>query len=643
MNLEKEDSAPCANPFSSLYIPQKGRSFVCCDLHKTLPAKSKLTLLDVEMAGVIGNFYLTHMGHSDGKNKKCEILYFRGVAIRCFWDNEATPSVDVPLGDFFGIGFGEDGRLNTIAWERDGKGHMRFMLPMPFKKHARIELVNLTDVDLYGFYWHVEYDAGIPLPSDLEYFHAQYCQSHPVPKNSRHVVLDTEGHGKYIATIWSVDWLNYGTPPENAVSFFVDGEPLQTTNSEDYFGQSWGFCSDEFKTLYVGQGSMQKKTECGSVQMSSYRVHYPNPTLFRHSLRVTIDNQQYNAGYRTDTYDTVCFWYQSHSHKPLAQLPLVEELIPVQYPQSIWHGLRELHLMEKKRQFGEAVIKADSLLHRYPENPKVADIMFKLASLKNQLGLHNEAAAIWEAILKQFPESDAAVDANDMLWLNAKSGRMLMTLVSQSGWTAWLDGREILLPSEIFTNIPDWGEKIHFRYGRPYRLSCFEKNDSANSDNFGAIVLNPYSSTTYDSDENLVKWSNSSSSVMRLFTLRIEPGCGSHVLAVKADVSNETPIRLESQSPGFFAGVISLASGLVVSDGTWLASDMPFEGWFDSTHPHSLWKYAFSYDNDDFPDASWFWLNPAGFRKFPGYFSRLWFGERLNGNRSVYFRKDFII
>ncbi|MHB0934999.1 MAG: DUF2961 domain-containing protein [Armatimonadota bacterium] len=402
----------------ALYVPEQGTSAAASDLHKTTPARGRLLLADLTGPGVIGHIALTHMNNGEDKR----FLAMRGVIIRCCWDNEEQPSVEVPIGDFFGIGFGEDRRLNSAVWQRDGKYSLHISLPMPFTRRARIELENLNGCDLHGFYWCVEYDRDVPLPEDLKYFHVQYRQSHPVPKTGWHTVLDTTGHGKYVGTIWSVNWMDNRPTPENAFSYFVDGQPVQGVDSEDYLGQSRGFREGPFNQFYVGQGLECSETACDTTQMSSYRVHLPNPILFQESFRFVMDCQGYQQGYRFDTYDTVVFWYQSHPHAPFPPLPPVEQLLPIQCADSWWRRVWEIHEAEKQGRLEDAVTLAEALVRRYSHSDSIPDILFKKGCLQGQSGAMADARAEFRSLVEAYPQSEAAWDAADRLWLLEQPG-----------------------------------------------------------------------------------------------------------------------------------------------------------------------------------------------------------------------------
>src|SRR5512141_1634108 len=63
----------------------------------------------------------------------------RDVLLRMYWDGEASPSVDVPLVDFFCDPAGLREQVNT-ALVNKRRGFNAYF-PMPFRRSARIELV----------------------------------------------------------------------------------------------------------------------------------------------------------------------------------------------------------------------------------------------------------------------------------------------------------------------------------------------------------------------------------------------------------------------------------------------------------------------------------------------------------------------
>ena len=60
----------------------------------------------------------------------------RQLVLRMYWDGEATPSVEVPVGDFFAVGFGERRDYASLPLTETSGGYDCYW-PMPFHRSAR--------------------------------------------------------------------------------------------------------------------------------------------------------------------------------------------------------------------------------------------------------------------------------------------------------------------------------------------------------------------------------------------------------------------------------------------------------------------------------------------------------------------------
>src|ERR1700677_868044 len=58
-----------------------------------------LTLLDDAGPGIITHIWITIASSEQHHLKK--------LVLRMYWDNESSPSVETPIGDFFGLGLGD--------------------------------------------------------------------------------------------------------------------------------------------------------------------------------------------------------------------------------------------------------------------------------------------------------------------------------------------------------------------------------------------------------------------------------------------------------------------------------------------------------------------------------------------------------
>jgi hypothetical protein len=90
-----------------------------------------LTLGELEGPGII-----THIWFTIAHEAK---FYSRLMTLRVYWDGEKHPSVECPIGDFFGIGHGVDKAFMSLPIRVTSEGKARNCYwRMPFRKSARI-------------------------------------------------------------------------------------------------------------------------------------------------------------------------------------------------------------------------------------------------------------------------------------------------------------------------------------------------------------------------------------------------------------------------------------------------------------------------------------------------------------------------
>lgn len=65
---------------------------------RTIAAGATYTVLDADGPGVISHIWFTINDR--------EAYHLKRIVLRIYWDGEATPSVETPIGDFFGLGLG---------------------------------------------------------------------------------------------------------------------------------------------------------------------------------------------------------------------------------------------------------------------------------------------------------------------------------------------------------------------------------------------------------------------------------------------------------------------------------------------------------------------------------------------------------
>ncbi len=281
-----------------------------------------LVLADLEGPGTI-----THLWNTIAHDAPS---YSRLMTLRIYWDGEDHPSVESPIGDFFGIGHGLDRSFISLPIRVSSDGRARNCYwPMPFRKSAKITVSNDSDRRCPAFYFYVDWQRQKSLPKDVGYFHAMYRQEFPCVMGRNYLLADITGRGHYVGTIQSVQMMSGGWYGEGDDFFFIDGEPeprLRGTGTEDYFCDAWGFRQQDgpFYGTPVWEGY-----EAGN-RSTAYRFHIPDPVPFTQSLRVEIEHkgsQQFPDGSgsgfieRDDLMSSVALWYQTEPHKAWSALP----------------------------------------------------------------------------------------------------------------------------------------------------------------------------------------------------------------------------------------------------------------------------------------------------------------------------------
>ena len=277
---------------------------------------------------------------------------YRKVLFRFYWNEAKKPSVEAPIGDFFGMGHAMSRNFVSAPLQmspEDGKG-FNCWWPMPYKS-ARLTVTNECTSTLI-FYFYVDYEEYDKLDEDAMYFHAAWhrecptkgvdeaaCESHNAwcfegeneTGEENYLILHTHGKGHYCGCNVNIHNLStsdlWDWPGEGDDMIFIDGDTLPTINgtgTEDYVNMAW--CpTQEYSAPYHGLILGGRDNWKGKI--TYYRYHIADPVYFDKEIKVTIEHGHCN--HRSDDWSTTAYWYQTEPVGSCFEMLPVEERLPV--------------------------------------------------------------------------------------------------------------------------------------------------------------------------------------------------------------------------------------------------------------------------------------------------------------------------
>ena len=330
-----------------------------------VPAGATAQIADIQGPGVVTMIWVTIASNDP--------YFLRRIILRMYWDGEKSPSVEVPIGDFFGTGMQYKHYLTPLVGMSSGGYYSYF--PMPFATGARIEIVNETGLEINSFYYHIDYQklSAPPEPS-VARFHASWRREIRTSPGKYYTLLEAEGEGHLVGVNMSMQSYDGGLSfLEGDEMIYVDGEKeasVRGTGTEDYFNSGWYFNNGEFAAPY--HGLIIKDDSLGRI--AAYRFHVLDVIPFKKSIRALIEHGDRNT--EIADYSSTAYWYQKEPHRPFEpmmpaplRIPLrvqvpngaleAESLTPLEtHLQSSvedmspygadWSGLRQLHVDASK-------------------------------------------------------------------------------------------------------------------------------------------------------------------------------------------------------------------------------------------------------------------------------------------------------
>lgn len=282
----------------------------------SLQPGQEVTLCDIEGPGTIRHIWLT--------TDQSPVMQ-RALVIRAWWDDQEHPSIECPVGDFFGFAHGKIMAYQSAAHSVGPTGGRNIWLPMPFAKRARITFANEGEKAVPLFY-QIDYTIGDQHPSQVGRLHVLFRRENPTTEKQDFELLpERKGKGRFIGSVIGIRNLHpdqwWG---EGEVKVYMDGDTefptICGTGSEDYVGLAWGIQQTPF--LYNGCSLDMTPEGVKERFISMYRWHLPDPIAWQQQARITIQQIAWKGGLAetSDDWSTATFWYEPTPSAPLPPL-----------------------------------------------------------------------------------------------------------------------------------------------------------------------------------------------------------------------------------------------------------------------------------------------------------------------------------
>jgi hypothetical protein len=289
------------------------------------------TMAEIDGPGAIQHIWMTPTGK------------WRFSILRIYWDNETEPSVECPVGDFFGMGWNTYSPLVSSAICVNPGSAFNCYWVMPFRKKCRITMENIDDLNPMTLYYQIDYTLT-DVPADAGYFHTQFRRSNPNETSVYTIVDRIKGKGQFVGVYLAWGVTNNGWWGEGEIKFYLDGDSkfptICGTGTEDYFCGSYNFDTkrknaagvevaayNEFCTPYSGLPQVIRGDGLYNVmqRFGLYRWHIMDPVRFETDLKITIQDLGWRQGGRylkqQSDIASACFWYQAEPHAKFPVLP----------------------------------------------------------------------------------------------------------------------------------------------------------------------------------------------------------------------------------------------------------------------------------------------------------------------------------
>ncbi len=288
---------------------------------------AEVTLAELRGPGAITHLWTTFRGNG------------RDLVLRMYWEGNLHPSVEAPIGDFFGVAMGVNAEMVSEPIQATSAGRARnCWWRMPFNTSARVTASNIApEGRLIKLYYYLDYARFDKPVDDLNYFHVRFRETDPTERGRPVLVAEAQGEGHFVGVVLGHRSRTPGWFGEGDDIITVDGKvAFAGTGTEDYFCDAWGFRTFSSPSYGV---PLYEGREPGS-RLSAYRFHIEDPIPFKQTFRFELEHWPWaspTANSGREYYSSTSFWYQRRVHAPWPRLEAIVSHAPWDPSRGRWH------------------------------------------------------------------------------------------------------------------------------------------------------------------------------------------------------------------------------------------------------------------------------------------------------------------
>ena len=280
--------APGPSPIARAYADRDAQ------LDGPLPPGMLRPILAVDEPGTVLELHVAVDGLDQGAMREIQLV--------AAWDGDKT-SIEVPLGDLFGVAFGATPYHGlALGWDESG-GYCN--LPMPFAKSARIALRN-RGAEKRTVHVKLRWRPGRPA-ADAGALHAEFRAVDRVG-DELYEFAKIDGPGKFVGILQALQGVGDLWYLEGNEQFFVEGESAPSilgTGTDDFYNGGWYWDQGTFALPLHGLGV---KAEWTTNRTTPWRIFVPDAVPFATGLVARIEHGSSNQ-VRDAYYSSVALWY----------------------------------------------------------------------------------------------------------------------------------------------------------------------------------------------------------------------------------------------------------------------------------------------------------------------------------------------